>query len=293
MAKKKHAEEHESAERYILTYADLITLLLGLFILLYSMSQQDVAKFRTYSAAFNLVFGAGGGKGVPIGLDPMLVGENPKPGFRSGKTGGGSGSGSGSGSGAQQQMSKELQSLSQGEKGEQKFQVKQTNEGTVISLPEKLSFASGQADLKPAARAVLDSLAEVFKKYNSTIRIEGHTDNMPISGTYPNNMALSSARASNAYTYLVEKHGIPRDHIAGIMGWADLHPAASNDTPEDRAKNRRIDIVVIGSEAPANGKGKSASQGGSQTPVAETPGLRVMQETPAAESPPASARTLH
>jgi chemotaxis protein MotB len=282
MAKKKHEEEHESAERYILTYADLITLLLGLFILLYSMSQQDIQKFRSYSAAFNLVFGSGGGKGVPIGLDPVLVGEFPKPGFRSGRSGGASGSGSG----AQQQMNRELQSLSQGEKGEEKFQVKQTSEGTVISLPEKLTFSSGQADLKPAARAVLDSLSEVFKKYNSAIRIEGHTDNMPISGTYPNNMALSVARAINAYTYLVERHGFDPNRAAGIMGYGELRPVAENDTPEGRAKNRRIDIVVVGSEAPApSGKagGTGGAAGETRIPVAESP----PSAPPSAESPPA------
>ncbi len=276
MAKKKHQEEHESAERYILTYADLITLLLGLFILLYSMSQQDIQKFRSYSAAFNLVFGTGGGKGVPIGLDPILVGEHPKPGFRTGRTGGAGGSG------AQQQMTKELQSLSQGEKGEEKFQVKQTSEGTVISLPEKLTFTSGQADLQPAARAVLDSLAEVFKRYNSTLRVEGHTDDVPISGTYANNMALSNARASNAWTYLVERHGLDPQRIS-TSGYGEYRPVAPNDTPEDRAKNRRIDIVVLGSEAPAaNGK---AGEGGTRTTLAETPGLRVTEETPATETP--------
>lgn len=280
MAKKKHAEEHESAERYILTYADLITLLLGLFILLYSMSQQDVAKFRTYSAAFSLAFGGGGGKGVPIGLDPMLVGENPKPGFRMGKSGGGSGSGSG----AQQQMNKELQSLSQGEKGEQKFQVKQTSEGTVISLPEKLTFASGQADLKPAARAVLDSLAEVFKKYQSSIRVEGHTDNMPISGTYANNGELSVARASRAYTYLIQRHGLD-PALLTLTGYGEYRPVAANDTPESRAKNRRIDIVVMGSQAPANGKekpGKAGEAAGLPGPVQEAGGVRVLHEEPPA-----------
>ncbi|OGG46835.1 MAG: hypothetical protein A3F84_03580 [Candidatus Handelsmanbacteria bacterium RIFCSPLOWO2_12_FULL_64_10] len=278
MAKKKHEEEHESAERYILTYADLITLLLGLFILLYSMSQQDIQKFRSYSAAFNLVFGTGGGKGVPIGLDPILVGEHPKPGFRAGRAG----AGGASGSGAQQQMTKELQSLSQGEKGEEKFQVKQTSEGTVISLPEKLTFTSGQADLKPAARAVLDSLAEVFRKYNSAIRIEGHTDNMPISGTYANNGELSVARASSAYTYLIERRGFDPANLT-LAGYGEYRPVAPNDTPEGRAKNRRIDIVVLGSEAPAaNGK---AGEGGTRATLAETPGLRVTQETPAAETP--------
>lgn len=278
MAKKRHAEEHESAERYILTYADLITLLLGLFILLYSMSQQDIQKFRSYSAAFNLVFGTGGGRGVPIGLDPILVGEHPKPGFRTGR----GGAGGASGSGAQQQMTRELQSLSQGEKGEERFQVRQTSEGTVISLPEKLTFASGQADLKPAARAVLDSLAEVFKKYDSVLRIEGHTDNVPISGTYPNNMALSNARASNAWTYLVERHGLDPQRIS-TSGYGEFRPVAPNDTPEGRARNRRIDIVVLATEAPAaNGK---AGEGGTRTTLAETPGLRVTRETPAAQTP--------
>ena len=217
-----------------------------------------------------------------------MVGEHPKPGFRTGRTGGGSGSGSGSG--AQQQMNKELQSLSQGEKGEQKFQVKQTSEGTVISLPEKLSFSSGQADLKPAARAVLDSLAEMFKKYNSSVRVEGHTDNMPISGTYANNGELSVARASKAYTYLIERHGLD-PALLTLTGYGEYRPVGPNDTPENRAKNRRIDIVVVGSEAPANGKGKPNAEGGAQP--AEASGLRVLKETPPAESPPASARTAH
>ncbi|MSS71412.1 MAG: hypothetical protein EXS64_07970 [Candidatus Latescibacteria bacterium] len=179
-------------------------------------------------------------------------------------------------------MTKELQSLSQGENGEEKFQVKQTSEGTVISLPEKLTFSSGQADLKPAARAVLDSLAEVFGKYNSAIRIEGHTDNMPISGTYPNNMALSAARAINAYNYLVERHGLDPNRASGIVGYGEGRPVAPNDTPEGRARNRRIDIVILGSEAPA-ANGKAGETG------AVTGETRIPVE-PAAEIPPAGER---
>ena len=124
---KKHVEEHEGgAERYLITYADLITLLLGLFIVLYSMSQQSTSKFRSYSAAFNLVFGQGGGSGVPIGLDAMLVGQHPKPGFRQGRTGG-KGEGDGEGGGKEQMA--ELKGI-QGERGRKNFKSERAERGS-------------------------------------------------------------------------------------------------------------------------------------------------------------------
>ena len=236
------------AERYLITYADLITLLLGLFIVLYSMSEQSMSKFRSYSAAFNLVFGQGGGSGVPIGLDAMLVGQHPKPGFRQGRTGG-KGEGDGDGEGGGKEQMAELKGI-QGEKGEEKFQIRESREGIVISLPERLTFSSGYADLQPGARAVLDSLSVIFEKYDNKLRIEGHTDNIPMRGTYPHNMALSNARASNAYTYLVEELGLDPQRIS-TSGYGEYRPFAPNDSPENRAKNRRTDIIVVKKEASA------------------------------------------
>ncbi|MEW6214837.1 MAG: OmpA family protein [Nitrospirota bacterium] len=127
--------------------------------------------------------------------------------------------------------------------------VTQLRDKLSLSMVEKILFDSGSAEIKKDGKKVLDRVAEILKKVSDKqIRIEGHTDNIPIGPRiikkFPTNWELSTARATNVVRYLQEKTGIdPR--FLSASGYAEFRPVASNDTEEGRAKNRRIEIVLI------------------------------------------------
>jgi len=117
-----------------------------------------------------------------------------------------------------------------------------------IHLLERLLFESGSAELKPEAKAVLDTIAEILKLLPNKIRIEGHTDDRPIkSARFPSNWHLSVARALNTAYYLMSK-GVNPEKIS-IAGYSEYRPIAPNDSEENRAKNRRVDIVIISTQS--------------------------------------------
>jgi chemotaxis protein MotB len=118
-----------------------------------------------------------------------------------------------------------------------------------VNMVDKILFNSGEAEVKPEGRKVLESVGQVLKKLqDKDIRIEGYTDNKPISGAlqakYPTNWELSTARATAVVRYLLESAGIPRDRMIAA-GYGENHPIKSNDTPEGRQANRRIEIVLV------------------------------------------------
>ncbi len=245
MARKKkgHHEEHENLERWLITYADLITLLLGLFVVLYSMSQIDLSKYQQWISAFSQLFGGGGvlagGKGVLITPAP------PKSGSASDV--------SASQPTQQQKLEVQINAVLSSNIQSKKIIVTTSPEGLTIHLLERLLFESGSAELKPEAMSVLDTLAEILKFLPNKIRIEGHTDNRPIrSAKFPSNWHLSVARALNTAYYLMNK-GVNPEKIS-IVGYAEYRPIAPNDSEENRAKNRRVDIVVISTQSGVFGK---------------------------------------
>ncbi len=241
--KKGHTEEHENIERWLITYADLITLLLGLFVVLYSMSQIDLNKYQQWISAFSQLFGGGGvlssGKGIlvtPIppksSLDAIANSSKPS---------------------SQQNLEAQLNAVLSSSIQSKKIIITTSTEGLTIHLLERLLFESGSADLKPEAKAVLDTLAEILKFLPNKIRVEGHTDNRPINTVrFPSNWHLSVARALNTAYYLMGK-GVPPEKIS-IVGHSEYKPIAPNDTEENRAKNRRVDIVVISTQSGVLGK---------------------------------------
>lgn len=126
---------------------------------------------------------------------------------------------------------------------------------TVVEMPYDVLFAAGQADLSPQGIAMVEKIAQVFARFpNIHMRIEGHTDNLPI-GTklkprFDSNWELSSARAATVAKYLIYHLHVPPKRLY-IAGFADTRPVAGNDLPEDRARNRRIRVVLIQNEARA------------------------------------------
>jgi flagellar motor protein MotB len=134
------------------------------------------------------------------------------------------------------------------EKGaEDKVNLQIGPRGLVISLKDTEFFDSGSASVRPDSMPLLDNIAQAIDKYSNSIRIEGHTDNVPIkTSQFPSNWELSTARATNIVHYLVKTHGISPDRLSAV-GYGEYRPIADNSTEEGRQKNRRVDIVVLSS----------------------------------------------
>lgn len=219
---RRSTRRHENVDRWLLTYADMITLLVALFIMLYSMSAVNQEKFGAVAQSMRREFQAlpeqDGGKVVGTGsiVDPV-----------------------------EQQVSRLQQFLQ--EKGLQsQVRIRREERGLVISLlSDGTLFDLGSADLKPSAKQVLDQVAEALRALPNPVLIEGHTDNLPIrTAQYPSNWELSAARAARVLRYLVQKGGIPAERLIAV-GYADTRPLVPNSSPANRAQNRRVDIAVL------------------------------------------------
>ena len=253
-------EEHVNHERWLITYADMITLLMVLFIVLYSISQVDLAKFR------RLKEGVAGGFGGPAAAGALSGGAGPLEGaggvFDVGLNGthavttaqaaqAALANAQARAAGARQQRAvlqgaqKEIQrSLDkEGLGAAVKFRLE--SRGLVVTIvSDRVLFEPGQADLRHEGREVVDKLAAAISRLPNKLAVEGHTDNVPISGRYVSNWELSTARATTVLRELIERHGISPSRLSAA-GYADERPVAVNDTVEGRAANRRVELVVL------------------------------------------------
>ena len=236
MAKKKH-EEHENHERWLVSYADFITLLFAFFVVMYSVSSVNEGKYRTVSesikAALNpvasqpssrLPFNVGESK--PQVVNPDLAPVN-EPAIR--------------------RIRELLKSVQQATKLElQDVRIIDNGNGSItISLPDWVLFQSGAAMVRPEAVAFLKALADVLIEMDRQVRVLGHTDNVPIrTAQFPSNWELSAARAVMVVRIFSELQGVPAGRLSAT-GFGDSRPLADNLTPEGRAKNRRVEIVVL------------------------------------------------
>ena len=126
------------------------------------------------------------------------------------------------------------------------------HEGLIVSLKEMGFFDSGTASVRPESLGAISRLAAVLKERPENLRIEGHTDNVPIHNSrFVSNWELSTTRATDLIRLLITKYGLPADHLAAA-GYAQFHPVATNSTPEGRAQNRRLDVVILAPSGPQN-----------------------------------------
>ncbi|HNW43779.1 MAG TPA: OmpA family protein [Elusimicrobiales bacterium] len=242
--KQAHVEEeHENSERWLLTYADLITLLLGVFVVLYATAEQDTSKFKMAMSAMAEVFNPSertlSGPGIGLGnmMDACLANASSIQCQLQ-----------------QQEQQRKVETLEsvqkslsdEEEKGLGKgLSTEMTEDGLVISVEEQLLFASGKTDFRPGATAVLARLASHLKKVSNPIQINGHTDNVPIhTPQFPSNWHLSSARAIKTAEFLIITEKLPMQRIH-VAGYAETAPAADNATESGRAKNRRVELLLI------------------------------------------------
>jgi len=123
--------------------------------------------------------------------------------------------------------------------------LEENERGITIHILENILFPSGKADINKTSQLVLGELASILHQLPNDIRVEGHTDNIPInSDLYPSNWHLSVARALNTAYFLIDGHKLIPEKVT-VVGYAEYKPIAENTTPEGRAKNRRVDIVII------------------------------------------------
>ena len=224
------------AERWMISYADFITLLMVLFVVLYSTANVDMAKYRSLAESLNRAFGGSGSMVDLIGeMQPArLEAEHSKPAVLDFPLV----------AYDQLDVSAELGNAIAQAGVEGEVSVRTNIEGVMVSLSEELVFASGGADIRPQARTALDSVAQVLASLPNDIRVEGHTDDgRTNSPGYVSNWELSTARAISIVHYLVEK-GIRPSRLSAA-GYASYRPLFPNDTPEHRQANRRASIVII------------------------------------------------
>ncbi|MFN8638352.1 MAG: OmpA family protein [Dehalococcoidia bacterium] len=222
-------------ERWVISYADLVTLLLGFFIILFASAKIDEEKFHELSFAFKEAFNVD----VRAGQD----GSSPVFGGGIGVVPGGNFTNQ-----AQPDV-KSIRTTFDDQLGEAGLSANAVDvirdpQGVVIRVSDRLLFASGSAELNPEALPLLRIVAGVLRGVAADVRVEGHTDDIPVAtDRYPSNWELSSARATSVLRFLIEEGRVePRRMVAS--GFAEFKPIASNTTPEGRALNRRADIVL-------------------------------------------------
>jgi chemotaxis protein MotB len=268
---QEHEEEVENSERWLLTYADMITLLLALFIVLFAVSSINSKKFLALALGLKNTFDPKPGV-LPNGsgllqeasltktsgtqmdqklptvspLEPGITTTTTKP-----TTGQGGKTGNGNGPVGPQPLNRVQQQVENALAAKGLTGAASTttqSRGLVVQvLADKVFFESDSADLGPVGDSVVDTLAAVLHTDTNAVVVEGYTDNQPIigPGPYTSNLELSAVRAVNVAQRLSLVDGLDPSRIAA-KGYGETHPAYPNDTPTDQALNRRIDVVILG-----------------------------------------------
>jgi chemotaxis protein MotB len=245
------------------SYADMITLLMALFVILFSLGRLDLAKLEKFSQGFNQGLGdtfgvlSGGGRGglgqAAAGAGPGVLSGTPDP-NKSGTIGAVPDDELAQAAAAaerrvlstvEQKIKKDLTQQGLERSVSFKFEAR----GLVISvLTDQVLFDLGKAVLRPDGQGVLDGLARSLGTIPNQLVVEGHTDNRPIkSGPFPTNWELSTARATTVLRYLIEHHGIPADRLSAA-GYADTRPVFPNDSNEHKDRNRRVEVIVVNAQ---------------------------------------------
>ncbi|WP_312446294.1 flagellar motor protein MotB [Lacrimispora sp.] len=260
--KREHVhQEEEAGEAWLLPYSDLMTLLLAVFIVLFAVSKIDAEKAQQISEQF-----AG-----------TMMNKSYTTGAASGTGSGGDGAASGMGSGGDgaaqtggplnietqselesfmgeyelkklENLKTELDTKLHNQGMDQSVSTMIDMRGLVIRLNNAIFFDSGSAEIKEQSEETLVEVASILNSIDNYIRVEGHTDNVPIRrSNYPSNWELSTARAVNVVKLFINKCNFSPDKLLAV-GYGEFKPVADNSTEEGRAKNRRIDVIVLSAQ---------------------------------------------
>ena len=239
MRKRRQKPAEQGSPLWMVTYSDMVTLLLTFFILLYSISVIDIERFQTVIISIQTSF---------MGYTGIMQ-QTPDP-YES----------TGEALAYEEGFFNEAAMIERARDAEEimakvesfleeiglegQVELRLDERGIVMELPDYIFFERARADLRPEARAVLDQFSDLFKELDRSIIIEGHTCNLPINvPEFPSNWELSVIRAVRVTRYLVEEKGIEPERLTAT-GYGEFQPLEPNLTPEARARNRRVTMVI-------------------------------------------------
>lgn len=240
MARKKNqaAQDGPTGDEWLGTYADCITLLLTFFVLLYSMSSVNEEKLKAVSAALQSVLTGQTGKTfleydlnngeVPIVGENATEEEKPVDSVDENAI-----------------MYEKIKKFIEENGLEDEVEIREDERGIVMQLRDSILFESGKAELKPESKGLLNTIGNLLSTLDNGIIVEGHTDNLPINTyKYASNWELSSARAVTVVKYFIEDEKLdPKRFTAS--GYGEYQPIVENNSEENRAKNRRVNILIV------------------------------------------------
>ncbi|CAN5238743.1 flagellar motor protein MotD [soil metagenome] len=241
MARKKFEEEHENHDRWLVSYADFITLLFAFFVVMYAISQVNEGKYKVLSNALGTAFGKSANN-TPTREDPAVNLDRLKT------------------QALQKQRATEAAIRKEREQmtliarnllkalgplvSQGKVRVTQNSRGISVEINASVLFAPGEAKLTPESSQALKAVAVVLQEDTHSIQVEGHTDNVPIStAVFPSNWELSAVRASSVVRLFMD-NGIAESRLLAV-GHGAKQPVAPNDSPENRLRNRRVEITIL------------------------------------------------
>jgi len=230
--RRKKKPSKANHERWLVSYADFITLLFAFFTSMYAISSLNESKFHSFSGALSVAFNPSQHNSVITAIDPIVARDgNATLSLE-----------------FQKRFSRKYRRLmdvvhkSSGIDGTELIMGK---DSIIVRVPGGTLFRSGSAKLLPGATSALSELALTLRGLHTRIKIEGHTDNVPTSNkAFPSNWDLSSARALTVLKFFVKEHDFA-PALVSATGYGEYRPIGSNDTPDGRRINRRLDIVVM------------------------------------------------
>jgi len=239
MARKKYEEEHENHERWLVSYADFITLLFAFFVVMYAISSVNEGKYRILANSLGSAFGQSA---------PVFVEDTPQPAPLRTK-----------------QVSPQPQRVSEAVRREREYmtsvarellktlaplvsegkvRVTQNSRGVSLEINASVLFAPGDAKLTAESSQALKAVAQILKTAPNAMQVEGYSDNVPIkTAFFPSNWELSAVRASSVVRLFIE-NGIAENRLTAV-GYGPNRPVGENDTAEGRARNRRVTITIL------------------------------------------------
>lgn len=233
MAKKKNIVVKKGLDDWVMTYGDMMSLLLTFFVLIVSFSSMQESKFEQAAESLKEAFGVMAQPEHVIEINKPLI---PRKNDRE----------------SDLEFLFEVRNLEKvvlEENLDDQVTIETRQDGVLVRLPAPLLFKSGKAELLEVSQPLLDKLALLFRKFPGEVRVEGHTDDVPIhSPVFPSNWELSSSRAVAVARYF-QGLGIPPMRLAAT-GYGEYRPQTTNETPEGRATNRRVEILLARVDAP-------------------------------------------
>lgn len=235
MLRRRQQNQNKGAPRWLVTYSDMVTLILVFFILLFAMSVIDAEKFRAISQSFqerNIL------DYLPSVIDFENMGED------SGEYPFDVGDFDGQGQVNMDELVQEVQAFLEANALTDVISATKDDRGVVLVLQERILFETGEAEIIADAKPFLDKVGTLLKAIPNTVEVEGHTDSRPISNyRYPSNWELSGARASSVIRYIVENHQLEQNRFIAT-GFGETRPVVPNTSEENLQLNRRVVIII-------------------------------------------------